>query len=56
MAAANDVLEDETDDCPGYVVDGGCWWHVARSSEDDGEAVFNLSISVQETWISTNLM
>ena len=45
MTAANDVLEDETDNCPGHVVDGGRWWYVARSGEDGGEATCLFSVS-----------
>jgi hypothetical protein len=38
MAAADEVLEDETNKAPGDVVDGVGRRNVASSREDDGEA------------------
>ena len=38
MTATDDVLEDESDDRPGHVVDGAGGGDGARSGEDDGEA------------------
>lgn len=38
MTAADNVLEDEPDDCPGHIVDGRGRGDVACSGEDDREA------------------
>ena len=37
MTATDDVVEDERDDRPGHVVDGGRGGDEARAGEDDGE-------------------
>lgn len=39
VTPTDDVLEDEPDNRPWYVVDSSCRWNGARSGEDDREAV-----------------